>query len=74
MAIKRIYELDTELAILDEDMIVFDRELSPGVIKTFKTSALALKNYVNDLAPPTDLMLVETADFFLYETGDSVIL
>ena len=64
MGRKRIYELDEELTIEDSDEFVFDREISPGVVKTYKTSALALYNYVNDLPPPTSHLLLESGDFF----------
>ena len=74
MGRKRIFELDEELAILDDDQFVFDREISAGVWKTFRTSALAIYNYTNDLPPPSSFLLLETGDFILLETGDKIIL
>jgi hypothetical protein len=72
-AFKRIHQLTEINNLLDDDVFVFEREISSGVWKTFSCSAQTVKNYVDGVVVNNSLLL-ETGDFFLLETGDKLLL
>jgi hypothetical protein len=72
-AFKRIHQLTEITNLSDEDVFVFEREISSGVWRTFSCSARTIKNYVDGVVF-TDALLLESGDFFLLETGDKLLL